>query len=237
MPCRSAVKSHHQKYTALFLLTALTISSILTAPAGSPSKGVFQEMTGEKESRFPFRKGVTQQLPLASYSAKPPAGKGQTPPSTDTADIKVTMPLRWFIFTSPKPQEKGFLPRGRRAKRKREKEEERTGLNMGFCFLQLGCEVHIQSWHPGQICLLWGWVPSSRITPRALQEQNLWAVLLGDLQTVYKFTEDVKAFRCFWPQMPVAHTYKPHSSSIGRFAMPHPAPSIFLSRNKLPLLS
>ena len=81
----------------------------------------------EKESRFPFRKGVTEQLPLASYSAKPPAGKGQTPPSTDTADIKLQSPLKLVSFHIPKTPRKRLPSKGEESKKKKKK-KERTRL-------------------------------------------------------------------------------------------------------------
>ena len=80
----------------------------------------------EKESRFPFRKGVTEQLPLASYSAKPPAGKGQTPPSTDTADIKLQSPLKLVSFHIPKTPRKRLPSKGEESKKKKKKKERKN---------------------------------------------------------------------------------------------------------------
>ena len=119
---------------------------------GSPSKRVFQEMTGseERESRFPFSKGVTKQLPLASIAPSLQLREARRCRHGHCCH-KVTVTTEVGFISNPQNPKKKRQPqlpsKWEESKKKNPKEQ---GHKQTPSLQLLGCEGHIQAGHPGQ---------------------------------------------------------------------------------------
>ena len=205
-----------------------------------------------RESRFPFRTGGKAQPPLPFAAVSLQSGKARHGALTSSQHgycyrRKVTITTEVGFNSHPQAPRRKRQPHlpSKWEKSKNQKNEAisrhlpcsgwdvKATSNLGTHDRDLSSPLR----RAGRL------VPS--ITPRNTYQETVKHTRRYYWETcrqIINLLGTIKAFRCFWLQMPGTHTltYKPHSSLHLSDSLPAPPPlylNMSLSRNKLSLLS